>query len=440
MQVEFNSNIMNEEFLHYLWKYRLLEPDLWTVSGEPLVVLHPGEQNTDGGPDFFNARIRLGGTIWAGNVEIHVNSSDWFRHKHQNDPAYDNVILHAVFENDAEVTLRENKELPTLVMKGTFPDTIYDRYRNFLDNRRWIPCAAVIGSMDPFLFEQYLPVVAVERLEERTRILKHSLEACQYDWDEAFYRNLARAFGFRINSEPFEMLAKSLPWKTLQKYRTNLFRLEALFFGQAGMLERNFTEVYPLLLQEEYRFMKEKHGLKPVPPGIWKFLRLRPGNFPTIRIAQLAGLIHQSDDLFGAVLRTNDPGELTDLFDVEASSFWSEHFIFEKLSVKNPKNLGISAARLLIVNLVVPFLFLYGEMKAQPACKEKGLSLLELLPAELNSEITKWKETGIPVTDALHSQALLHLKGNYCDKKKCLECRIGRHLLSSETTKIISGL
>ena len=202
---------MNEEFLHYLWKYRLLEPDLRTVGGDPLTVLHPGEHNHDGGPDFFNARIRIGSTTWAGNVEIHVNSSDWYRHKHQNDPAYDNVILHAVFENDAEVLLRNSRHLPTLVMNGFFPDYIFERYRNFLENRRWIPCEAVIGEMDLFQVEQYLPVIAVERLEEKNRMLHHSLEACQYDWEEAFYRNLARAFGFRINAEPVEMLAKSLP-------------------------------------------------------------------------------------------------------------------------------------------------------------------------------------------------------------------------------------
>ena len=421
---------MNEEFLHYLWKYRLLEPELITVSGDPLVILHPGEHNYDGGPDFFNARIRIGGTTWAGNVEIHVNSSDWNRHKHQHDPAYDNVILHVVYENDAGIKLRGNQELPTLVLKGYFPEPIYDRYRGFLENRRWIPCEAVIGSIDLFEVEQFLPVIAIERLEERTRILKGSLEACQYDWDEAFYRNLARAFGFRINAEPFEMLAKSLPWKILLKYRTNLFRLESLLFGQAGMLERDFSEDYSRFLQKEYRFIKEKHGLKPIPPGVWKFLRLRPINFPTLRIAQLAGLIHKSEDLFGAVLKSGDPGEITGLFDVEASSFWNEHFIFEKLSVNKPKSLGSTSARLLMVNLVVPFLFLYGEMKAQPAYKEKGLNLLESLPAEMNSEFTKWKETGIPVTDALHSQALLQLKSKYCDQKKCLDCRFGRSLLS----------
>jgi hypothetical protein len=423
---------MNEEFLHYLWKYRLLDPELFTVSGEPLVVLHPGEHNTDGGPDFFNARVKINGTTWAGNVEIHVRASDWYRHRHQHDPAYDNVILHTVFENDVEVTRNSDEKIPAIVMKGHFPAYIYERYRDFQENRQWIPCEPTIKSVDPFIFEQWIPSLAVERIEEKILVLRRSLEASRFDWDETFYRNLARSFGFRINAQPFELLARSLPWKLLQKHRTNLFQLEALLFGQAGMLETDFPEDYPRLLRQEYLFLKEKYNLTGIPLSLWKFLRLRPSNFPAVRIAQFASLIHKELNIYQSVLESHDPRQIACLFEVQASAYWDTHFIFGKWSASKPKILGITSIRLLIVNLVAPFLFLYGEVKALPPFKEKGLTVLEMLPPESNADIDCWKAIGVPAPDALHTQALLHLKSHYCDKKRCLECRIGAQLLTGE--------
>jgi hypothetical protein len=420
---------MNEEFLHYLWKYRLLDPDLFTESGDPLVVIHPGEHNTDGGPDFFNARIRIGGTTWAGNVEIHVNASDWFRHRHEKDPAYDNVILHVVHEKDASVWRHTGDEVPALVIKGHFPESIYDRYRDFTENRRWIPCEGVIYDALPFIFEQWMPVLAVERLVEKSASINQSLENCSYDWNETFYRNLAKAFGFRINAQPFELLAGSLPWKILQKHRDNIFQLEALLFGQAGMLGADLKEEYPRLLRREYGFLAGKYGLQCIPEGVWKFLRLRPSNFPTVRIAQLARLVYSSTDLFSAVIECKDPGSVTRLFAVNASEYWDSHFLFGRISASRKKMMGASSISLLIINLVAPFLFLYGEVKALPQYKEKGLAFLELLPPELNADVERWKGIGIPAPDALHTQALLQMKSRYCDKKRCLECRVGATLL-----------
>jgi hypothetical protein len=421
---------MNEEFLHYLWKYRLLDPELSTVSGEPLTILHPGEHNKDGGPDFFNARLKINGTTWAGNVEIHVKASGWYKHRHHNDPAYDNVILHTVYENDVEVTRRSDEKIPTLLMKGHFPSYIYERYRDFQENLNWVPCQAVIGDLDPFIFEQWIPALAVERLEEKVLQLKRSLEESKFDWEETFYRNLSRSFGFRINAQPFELLARSLPWKLLQKHRDSLFQLEALLFGQAGMLEQDLSEEYPRLLQQEYRFLKEKYNLQGIPGSLWKFLRLRPSNFPAIRIAQFANLIHHARDLFLSVLESRDPGDMADLFAVRASGYWDTHFLFGRWSAPKQKFLGIESIRLLIINLVAPFLFLYGEVKALPAYKEKGLAFLEQLPPENNADISHWLEIGVPAPDALHTQALLHLKNRFCDKKRCLECRIGNQLLT----------
>jgi hypothetical protein len=422
---------MTEEFLHYLWKYRLLDPELRTVSGEPLVVLHPGEHNTDGGPDFFNARLKINGTTWAGNVEIHLKASAWYKHKHQHDPSYDNVILHTVFENDVDVTRRSEEKIPTLVLKGRFPGYIYERYRDFQENLSWIPCEQAINRLDPFIFEQWIPSLAVEKMEEKIHLLKRSLEASKFNWEETFYRNLARSFGFRINAQPFELLARSLPWKLLQKHRDNLFQLEALLFGQAGMLEQDFSEEYPRLLQQEYRFLKEKYNLDGIPGSLWKFLRLRPSNFPAIRIAQFACLIHHAKDLYPSMLECHDPREMARFFDVQASVYWDTHFLFGRCSAPKPKILGTASIRLLTINLVAPFLFLYGEVKALPSYKEKGLAFLELLPPENNADIIRWMEIGVPAPDALHTQALLHLKSRFCDRKRCLECRIGNQLLTS---------
>jgi len=426
---------MNEEFLHYVWKYRLLDPEIQTVSGEKIVILNPGEHNKDGGPDFFNARIKINKTIWAGNVEIHLKASGWYRHGHQNDPAYDNVVLHVVYENDVDVTRRSDEKIPTLEMANHFPGYIYERYRDFQENINWIPCQAVISHLDPFVYGQWIPVLAVERLEERIQLLKSSLEASKFDWEETFYRNLARSFGFRINAQPFELLARSLPWKLLQKHKTNLFQVEALLFGQAGMLEYNFIDDYPHLLQQEYKFLKNKYGLQSIQGSLWKFLRLRPSNFPTIRIAQLAFLIHQKNDLFQSVIELKKSDEITELLKTQASGYWDNHFLFGKPTISKQKLLGKSSIHLLIINMVTPFLFLYGESKALVIYKEKGLTLLELLPHECNAEIRHWKELGIPVSDALHSQALLHLKSHFCDKKRCLECRIGNQLLNREIAK-----
>ena len=231
---------MNEEFLHYIWKYRLLDPELLTVSGDRLIIIHPGEHNRDGGPDFFNARLKIGGTTWAGNVEIHLQASGWYKHKHHEDSSYDNIILHAVYDNDVEVKRLSEEKIPTLVMKGHFPGYIFERYRYFQENSQWVPCQALIPDTDPFILVQWLPALVVERLEKKTLVMKQSLEAGKFDWEEIFYQNLASSFGFRINAQPFELLARSLSWKLLQKHRTSLFQVEALLFGQAGLLGEGF--------------------------------------------------------------------------------------------------------------------------------------------------------------------------------------------------------
>ena len=422
---------MTEEFLHYIWKNRLLTGSLETVSGEALTVIYPGEKNTDGGPDFFNARIRIGTTTWVGNVEIHIRSEDWFCHKHHLDPVYDNVILHVVFSNEKPATFRSGSLIPALVVEGKYPGWIYDCYRDLQENQRWVPCEQMIRLLDAFVLDQWSPALCIERMEEKMKRFSQVLTYCRYDWEETFYILLVRSFGFRVNAQPIELLGKSLSIKILEKHRNNLFQMEALLFGQAGMLRPDFPDDYPKQMQLEFEFLRQKYQMTPINGSLWKFLRMRPSNFPTLRIAQLAVLFHRSENLFSFFLQAQNTAELRDALAVKAGDYWNDHYLFGKVSPHQHKMLGPSAILLLIVNFVVPFLFFYGDEKGLPQYKEKGIQLLEELPAESNEVLSSWKEMGICVPDALHAQALLQLKTRYCDRRRCLQCRIGRALLTS---------
>jgi hypothetical protein len=426
-----NYIIMTEEFIQYLWQFRLLKPELQTDDGEPLTILHPGNQNPDGGPDFFNSRIRIGETVWAGNVEVHIIASDWYRHKHHKDKAYDNVILHVVFTNDLQVFDRNQKRIPTISVKGQFEESVYERYRAFLTNRLRIPCEQLIKTVTDIHFEQWAAALAVERLEQKTVQIRNSWEACRLDWEETFYQNLLKAFGFKINALPFELLAKSLPFKILMKHRDNLLQAEALLFGQAGMLEKPFSDEYPGRLRDEYHFLHAKYSLKPIDGSLWKFLRLRPSNFPSVRIAQLAELFARTDKLLSRILEINTPEDIPEIFSVTASGYWDNHYILGKASPTRPKLLGEYSIRLLTLNLVIPFLFFFGKEKGLKEFMEKGMTMLESLPGETNADLSYWEKLGMPVSNALNTQALIQLKTKYCDNKKCLSCRIGARILNS---------
>ena len=421
---------MTEEFLQYLWKFRLMNRDLRMRTGEPLIVFDPGEHNMDGGPDFINARVRLGDTTWAGNIEIHVNEEDWFRHNHHHDMAYKNVILHVVYEENTDVISRFDRLLPTMIMKGQYPDHIYHRYGEFLRSRSWIPCEKLVKEQNTFHFDHWSASLIIERLEERSSQWKQLLEANKFDWAETLHQVLGWSFGLKINSLPFELLAKSLPLKLCLKYKNDPFKLEALAFGQAGMLNAEFMEEYPNLLKKEYGFLAGKHSLKPMDPSLWKFLRLRPPAFPTIRIAQWASILQHADRFFSSVLEHEDPREIWQLFSGTASVYWDDHFVFEKPSAFAKKTIGSSTIRLQILNAMAPFIYLYGDCKGMNRYKEKAVTLIEQTPAEKNSVVGKMRKLGFPADNALKTQALIHLKSKYCDKKKCLDCRIGAQLLS----------
>lgn len=410
---------MKEEFIYYLWENRLLSKDLQTVDGDSIYVISVGNRNYDSGPDFLDARIRIGGTLWCGHVEIHVNASDWFRHGHQNDDAYNNVILHVVYNNDTE-----RLAIPTLEIEGKFDEGIYVRYNDFLKSRKWIPCERLIAGIQQFTWLSWLERVLVERLEAEVKDVFSKLSENNYDWEETLYQRIMRYCGLKVNNDAFERLARLLPLRILRKHLDNRLQIEALFFGCAGFLEQSFTDSYPVLLQREFKILKSKFNLATMPAMYWKFLRLRPPNFPTVRLAQMASEVCNADNMFSKLLVANDMDSVRNLFNVEVNEYWDTHFQFEKPSRPIKKTLGDTAINLLIINAVMPVLFSYGIYHDNDELKEKSLGLLNEMEPEDNVIIRKFGSLGVNARNAQQTQALLHLYNFYCRKRKCLKCRV----------------
>jgi len=421
---------MKEEFLHFLWKNRLFEPQAPVTSdGEPVEVIYAGRHNSHAGPDFFDARIKIGKTLWAGNVEIHLRASDWNRHGHQVDPVYNNTILHVVAANDLMVKNLSGSTIPTIEIG--WPLWIEYNYQALMRQHDWVNCASQLNRIDPFRIRFFLNGVAIERLQQKIGNIEKLLEDSNNDWSETFYRLLARSFGFRQNGDPFEMLARSLPLAILQKHTDQLFQLEALLFGQAGLCQDSLLPgEYQFLLRSEYEFLSKKYGLRPIAGHLWKFMRMHPLNFPTIRLAQFAGILHRCTSLFSAVVMLEHVDDYRPIFRGETSPFWDCHYAFLKPSPNQKKAMGEESFQLIVVNVVVPFLFLYGERNNKQELKERALTIMEELPAENNSLLRHWASAGIQAFNALESQALIHLHQHYCEPRRCLECGIGQKLVS----------
>jgi hypothetical protein len=429
---------MREDFLHYLWKTRLFnQKDLTITTGEPLFIADAGTHNPNAGPDFQQARIRIGDTLWIGQVEIHLRASDWHQHGHQTDPAYQNVILHVVYEADENIAYQpkngttSTQYLPCLELKDKIPQNVFQKYWGMLHAKAWIPCAAHFPTVSSFVRTACLDPLVVERLEQKVLIIEQLLEENKQDWEETFYQKIARAFGSKVNADPMEQLARSVPHKVLAKHKDNLFQLEAILFGQAGWLNQSFSDLYPNLLAKEYHFLRHKHGLQPISPtGVeWKFSKIRPPNFPTIRLAQFASLVHQSVHLFSKIISKETITEVDELLNTVTSDYWTTHYTFDTPSIEKTKALGKKAIQGILLNTVIPFLFLYGKMKGLPAFKNRALDWLETLPPEENQIIENWKALGMIAQSGAESQALLQLKNHYCDKQRCLDCKIGHNIL-----------
>ena len=428
---------MREEFLYYIWENRLTDKDLKTTEGEAVEVVVTGFRNTDSGPDFLEAKIQIGDKLWAGHVEIHVKTSDWNRHGHQTDKAYKNVILHVVYENDLQVN-----DIPTLELKGHFDESLFAHYQRLIASKTWIPCEKTITQVPVFTRLSWLDRMTVERLESKSGAVTKILESNQFDWEDALYKLLMRYFGLKVNNEAFEYLANILPFKTLLKHADNLAQVEAMLLGCAGFLEDDFTEEYPLLLKREFNVMKAKFNLLTMPPERWRFMRMRPSSFPTIRLAQMAQLIHKNGCLFAKIKSAKDTNEVKALFDVKASEYWETHWRLEtrlpnpsdplkrgNQSSRKPKHLGETTADVLIINAVAPLLFCYGKLHKDESVCETALQFLEDTGAEDNTIIRHYASCGITAENAMQTQALLHLYSYFCKRKRCLECRIGNVLL-----------
>ena len=411
---------MKEEFIYYLWENRLLNLELKTTDGEEISVLSVGNRNFNSGADYLNARIKIGATLWAGQVEIHVRASDWFRHKHQYDDNYNNVILHVVYECDTDLL-----KIPTLEIKDKFDISLLLNYNSFVNSRNWIPCGEFIGGVQEFTVVSWLDRMLVEHLENECKTLDSELNRNNVDWEQTFYQRLMRYFGMKVNNDSFECLSKILPLKVLLKHIDNALYVESMMFGCAGFLVFSSCDEYSSLLKREFHMLKSKFGLKVMPVSNWKFLRLRPPNFPTIRLAQIARIIVKNGNMFSKVKDADDMHEIMDLFDVEINGYWDDHFIFDKVSRRKvKKSLGKTAVDSIVINAVVPMLFYYGYYHSLESYKEKAMSYLEQLDAEDNVIIRNFKESGVTFIDAFQTQAALFMYKYYCRRRRCLECRI----------------
>ena len=421
---------MKEFFLHYLWRTKRFDfQQLVTTDGQPITLQHVGQHNKNAGPDFLDARIRIGDTLWAGNVEIHVRSSEWLQHQHQHDTAYDNVILHVVYEEDKNIHRKSGSKIPCVELKKRIPSGISRSYQRLSKNEHWIPCQHQFASVGQIIKELWMDRMLVERLEQKTTDIANNLEKNHHNWEESFYHFMGRSFGLKVNAAPFELLAKVTPISVLAKHRDNLFQLEAILFGQSGLLQKEFKEAYPNKLKKEYAFLQKKYQLQPIQKESWHFLRMRPPNFPTIRIAQFALFFFQTEHFFSKILAAKNVTEIENMFTLKLSNYWKTHYVFDKESKPRNKSLGKSTIHLFIINTIAPFLFLYGQQKDEPYYKDKALQLLEAIPAEKNKIIDQWKGLGLEPNSAYQTQALLQLKKVYCTQQRCLSCAIGGEIL-----------
>ncbi len=426
--------VFAEDFLHYVWKFSLYQKaDLTTAEGEVLQVIFPGFKHHHAGPDFQQAKIKINDTIWVGNVEIHIRASDWIRHNHSNDAAYNNVVLHVVYKNDVEIQNQAGLKIPVLVLEDRISDQLLLQYQNLLFAEQVdFPCQKIINRVDEFTVQTWLDRMLIQRLEEKSAKVKEVLIQQKGNWEETFYQLLAANFGFKINALPFELLAKALPLPILAKHRFSLLQTEALIFGQAGFLAEEITDPYYLSLQKEYYFLQHKYNLVPLKKHLWKFLRLRPLNFPTIRLAQFAALMHRNHRFLSEIISTENIKNIDASFiGINPSVYWQEHYQFGKISKPVTKTLGSSSAENILINTVAVFLFAFGKENQAEVQRNKALQLLENLPCENNFIISSFITAGVKVKSAADSQALIELKNEFCDKKCCLDCAIGHKLLKT---------
>lgn len=422
---------MTEDFLHFLWHFKRFPPqDLITTTGERIEIVAVGQHNRNAGPDFQNARLSIGGIDWAGNVEMHLKASDWRRHAHTQNTAYDSVILHVVWENDEPITRSDGTLIPTLEMQHLVQRPLLDSYRKLLQSTTHIACTQQFHEVNEITRVGMIHRAAAHRLERKATFVKTLYDQNHQDWEETAYQLLAYNFGFKINAEPMLRLAVGLPFKVLQKHRNNLFQLEALLLGQSG-LEAEQSDEYSTALAKEYAFLAHKYGLtsQQLRPQEWKFLRLRPANFPTVRLAQLAALIQQQNSLFSLFVNTESREQFEKSLRLKPSDYWQKHYLLGKEATHKVPALGKSSVENIIINTVAPLLAAYAEAKDHRGFLERAVEWTESLPPEQNHIIEQWEALGLPPRNAYESQGGIELFNEFCMPKKCLDCSIGASIL-----------
>jgi len=424
---------MKEDFLHYVWKYKLFNKNtLVSTKKEVIHILKSGTHNFNAGPDFLNATIEIDHQIWVGNIEIHLKSSDWYAHHHEADANYDATILHVVYEHDVDVYLKDNVILPTLVLQGLIAPDLLHQYQKLLTaNSLWIPCESQINTIDSFIFSNWKERLFFERLERKSVLIQELLLHENNDFEAVLFQLLAKNFGLKVNGEAFLLLSKSIDFSVFRKVRSDEHQLMALLFGQAGFLEDEIQEIQHISLKKEYAYLQHKYQLKPISKQQFSFFRMRPTNFPTIRMAQLGSLYHLHQNLFSKLMQVSKSEDFYSLFSVSISAFWQTHYTFETSSKKSPKKLTKAFVDLLIINTIIPLKFVFEKQKGILNATDI-LAILHQIKPEKNSIISKFKELKMNATSAFDSQALLELKNNYCAVKRCLECAIGNSILNKK--------
>lgn len=427
-----------EQLLHYVWKHKLFPlTELSTTQGRRVEVIDPGLHNSNAGPDFFNAKVKINGMLWVGNIEIHDKASDWVLHGHDKDERYDNVILHVCGCVDAEVMNSKGEYLTQMVL--SVPDSVINNYKELLSVDMYPPCYQIIPSLARLTVHAWMSALQTERLSQKTEAIEERVKRCNGDWENAYFVTLARNFGFGINGDAFEEWALHIPLHAVDHHRDDLFQIEAIFMGQAGLLELDtiperyqkdaLNDGYFAKLRKEYQYLAHKFGLKPMDYKLWRFLRLRPQNFPHIRISQLAYLYHQRRASLSQLLETYSVKDAKEVLATAVTPYWETHYTFGSTSVRNDKNLSPFSLNLLCINTVVPILFAYGRHRGEEKYCDRAFDFLEQLKPENNHIIRLWQQCGLVVENAGDSQALIQLKKEYCDKKECLRCRFGYEYL-----------
>lgn len=430
---------MREDFLYYVWRLQYFDKRaLTTCQGESLSISHPGTRNDHAGPDFLKGSITINDVAWHGHIEMHINASDWYAHQHQTDKAYDNVILHVVWNHDKDIQQQDGTIMPTLVLKDRVAPQLHQQYRKLVYNKASIPCARQLPQVTDLIKTSMLDKALFQRLTNKNNLVYQLLEDNKGDWEETAYQLFAYHFGFKVNSSTFLDLALNLPLKKLTKHADNLLQLEALLLGQAGLLPNSdeAKDAYLGALQKEYSYLIHKYSLKAssVQACQWKFFRLRPANFPTIRIAQFAQLLHQHPSIFDLLVNTPTKMLYTELAIIQ-SSYWQKHYRFAQQSKKKIPGLGKTSIEHILINTAVPLLVAYGKAKDESGYVDRAIAVLQDLPAEHNAITRCWNDVGLQAKNAFDSQALIELFNHFCAHKQCLSCHIGVSIIQKETLR-----